>query len=138
MADELAKGIEIRRSILGDEHVARSQAATTSFNEPFQRYITRSVWEDVWGRPTIAPGIRRLLTLIMMIALNRPEEFKLHVRAAIHGGLTAADIREVILQAAAYCGVPAANSAIKWAEEVFAALGLDVDSAAQQELSFAP
>ena len=74
----------------------------------------------------------------MMIALNRPEEFKLYVRAAIHGGLTAADIREVILQAAAYCGVPAANSAIKWAEEVFAALGLDVDSAAQQELSFAP
>jgi len=59
MTDDLARGIEIRRLILGDEHVARSQAATTTFNEPFQRYITRNVWEDVWGRPTIASGIRR-------------------------------------------------------------------------------
>jgi len=125
----------------GEEVAARAPALLTgaedlvrsaSGRRPLEGPITLGVV------PTIAPGIRRLLTLAMMIALNRPEEFKLHVRAGIDGGITAADMREVILQAAVYCGVPAANSAIKWAEEVFAAQGVDVESPAQQKLSFAP
>jgi len=130
--------MKTRRAILGDAHVDRSLVAKTSFSAPFQDYITRNVWGEVWSRPTIEPGIRRLLTLVMMIALNRGEEFKMHVRAALEGGLTAADVREAILMAMVYCGVPAANQAIKWAEEVFAAEGVDVESAEQQRLSFAP
>ncbi len=91
MADELEKGTRIRRSILGDAHVDRSWAATTWFSAPFQEYVTRNVWEEVWGQPTMAPGVRRLMTLCMLSALNRGEEYKLHVRAALDAGLTVAD-----------------------------------------------
>jgi alkylhydroperoxidase/carboxymuconolactone decarboxylase family protein YurZ len=138
MADELEKGTRIRRSILGDAHVDRSWAATTWFSAPFQEYVTRNVWEEVWGQPTMAPGVRRLMTLCMLSALNRGEEYKLHVRAALDAGLTVADLREVVMMTLVYAGVPAANSAIKWAEEVFEAHGIDVESLDQQRPTFAP
>lgn len=118
--DRYDAGMQVRRSVLGDAHVDRSLTRINSFNEEFQNLITRYAWGEIWTRPGLDRKTRSCMTLSMMIALNRPDEFKLHVRAAFNNGLTRNDIKEVILQAGIYCGVPAANSAIHWAEEVFA------------------
>lgn len=115
-------GLEARRAVLGSAHVERSLARRTTFTEEYQDLITRYAWGEIWTRPGLARRERSLVTLAMMVALNRTEEFKLHVRAAFNNGLTREDIKEVLLQTAIYCGVPAANSAFHMAEEVFAAM----------------
>jgi 4-carboxymuconolactone decarboxylase len=113
------QGTKIRRAVLGDEHVDRALASTTEFNRDFQEFITRNAWGDIWERPGLPRHTRSLLTIAMMIALNRGDEFRLHVKAARNNGVTRDEIKEVLLQAAVYCGVPAANSAFHMAAEVF-------------------
>jgi 4-carboxymuconolactone decarboxylase len=118
--ERLEKGMTVRRAVLGDAHVERAMARKNSFSSEFQELITRYAWGEIWTRPGLPRHTRSLLTIAMMVALNRPEEFKLHVRAAFNNGVTRDDIKEVLLQAAIYCGVPAANSSFHMAEEVFA------------------
>ena len=113
------QGIAVRRAVLGNAHVDRAEARKTAFNAEFQDLITRYAWGEIWTRPGLDRKTRSCMTLSMMIALNRPDEFRLHVRAAFNNGLTQDDIKEVILQAAIYCGVPAANAAFHLAEEMF-------------------
>ena len=120
--DRRALGAATRRAVLGDAHVDRAAAASTPFDAEFQDLITRYAWGEIWTRPAIPPEIRRLLVLATTIALNRPAEFKLHVRAALEHGVSPELIKEVILQSAIYCGVPAANAAFHDAAEVIAAL----------------
>jgi len=113
-------GMKVRRAVLGDAYVERAQAAKTPFSEPFQDLITRYAWGEIWTRPGLPRNTRSLLTLAMMIALNRGDEFRMHVRAAANNNVTREEIQEVLLQAAIYCGVPAANAAFHIAQEVFA------------------
>jgi 4-carboxymuconolactone decarboxylase len=114
------QGLAIRKEVLGAAHVERSLAGADDFGRAFQELITAYCWGAVWGRPGLPRKTRSLLNLAMLTALNREEEFKLHVRAALRNGVTKDEISEVLLQAAIYCGVPAANSAFKQAREVFA------------------
>src|ERR1700735_5273636 len=102
-----AAGMKIRREVLGSAHVAKAEAAKTSFSEPFQDLITRYAWGEIWERPGLPRNTRSLLTLAMMVALNRNDEFRMHVRAAANNNVTREKIQEVLLQAAIYCGVPA-------------------------------
>jgi 4-carboxymuconolactone decarboxylase len=113
------QGMKIRRAVLGDEHVDRAVAATTDFTHDFQDFITRNAWGEIWARPGLPRHTRSLLTLAMMVALNRGEEFRMHVKAAFNNGVTRDQIKEVLLQSAIYCGVPAANSAFHIASDVF-------------------
>jgi 4-carboxymuconolactone decarboxylase len=112
--------MKVRRAVLGDAYVEKAQAAKTPFSEPFQDLITRYAWGEIWTRPGLPRNTRSLLTLAMMIALNRNDEFRMHVRAAANNNVTREEIQEVLLQAAVYCGVPAANAAFHIAQEVFA------------------
>jgi len=113
------KGLSVRRAVLGDAHVDRSLKSRTEFNQEFQDLITRYAWGEIWSRPGLPRKTRSLLTVAMLVALNRPDEFRLHLRAALHNGVTKEEIKEALLQAAIYCGVPAANSAFHAAQEVF-------------------
>ncbi|HXX86607.1 MAG TPA: 4-carboxymuconolactone decarboxylase [Casimicrobiaceae bacterium] len=113
-------GMKVRRAVLGDAHVDRTMTRRNDFNTEFQELITRYAWGEIWTRPGLPRHTRSLLTVAMMVALNRAEEFRLHVRAAFNNGVTRDEIKEVLLQAAIYCGVPAANHAFHLAEEVFA------------------
>jgi 4-carboxymuconolactone decarboxylase len=117
-----ARGLKNRKEVLGEAHVERSFATADDFTMPYQDLITEYCWGAVWDRPGLPRKTRSLLNLAMLTALNREEEFKLHVRAAFRNGVTKDEIREVLLQTAIYCGVPAANSAFKQAREVFAAM----------------
>ena len=114
------KGMEVRRAVLGDEHVNRSLQNTTDFDRDFQELITRYAWGEIWTRPGLPRHTRSLIVIATLVALNRPEELRMHIRAAFNNGVTRDDIKEVLLQSAVYCGVPAANSAFHAAEEVFA------------------
>jgi len=114
------KGLDVRRAVLGDAHVDRALAKRSSFNEEFQDLITRYAWGEIWTRPGLPRHTRSLLTLGLMVALNRQDEFKLHLRAAFNNGVTRDEIREVLMHCAIYAGVPAANSAFHWAEDLFA------------------
>src|SRR5215472_15295373 len=116
------EGMKTRRAVLGDAHVDRSLKNRSKFNEPFQELITRYAWGEVWSRPGLPRKTRSLLTLSMLVALNRREEFRMHLKAALSIGVTREEIQEVLLQSAVYCGVPAANSAFRDAEEVFEAM----------------
>lgn len=122
------KGMVNRRRVLGDAWVDQSTANSNDFNGEFQDLITRYAWNEVWGRPAFGDKTRRLMVLSMMIALKAYEEFALHVRAALDGPtesrLTPDDIKEVILQAAVYCGVPAANHAFGVASDILREKGL--------------
>src|SRR5215831_13729583 len=117
--DRYDKGMAQRRKILGNEWVDRANAKKTSFNTEFQDFITRAAWGEIWTRPHYDERTRRILVIGTMLALDKWEEFRMHVRAAIvEGGFTPDDIKEIILQQAIYCGVPAANHAFKEAAEV--------------------
>jgi 4-carboxymuconolactone decarboxylase len=118
-------GLAVRRAVLGGAHVDRSMARRTDFNTEFQALITRYAWGEIWTRPRFDRKTRSVMTLAMLIALKAHDEFKLHVRAAFNNGLTRDDIKEVLLAAAIYCGVPAANTGFHLAEEVFAAMEQD-------------
>ncbi|HTD03909.1 4-carboxymuconolactone decarboxylase [Undibacterium sp.] len=119
------KGMQVRRAVLGDAHVDRTRQNINEHNEEFQNLITRYAWGEIWTRPGLPRHTRSLITIAMMVALNRQEELKLHLRAAANNGVSREEIKEVLLQAAIYCGVPAANSAFHLAEEVFQAMDAD-------------
>ena len=113
------RGMKTRRKVLGDEWVDRAIATQTSFNAEFQELITRYAWDEIWNRPGVPHKVRRMLVIGTMVALGRWEEFQLHVRAALASGdLDENDIKEVLLQQAIYCGVPAANTAFKEARAI--------------------
>lgn len=119
MTDPLyEQGMEVRRAVLGDEHVDAAIARTTTFTEDYQRFITRYAWGEIWTRPRLDRRTRSCITLTALVALNRMDELAMHVRAALRNGLTAEEIGEVLLQTAVYCGVPAANSAFAVAQRV--------------------
>jgi 4-carboxymuconolactone decarboxylase len=112
--------MRVRREVLGHEYVQRAEATKTDFNADFQDLITRYAWGEIWTRPGLPRHTRSLLTIGLMVALNRGEELRLHLRAAASNGVTPEEIREVLLQCAVYCGVPAANAAFHAAKEVLA------------------
>ena len=120
--DMHARGLKNRKEVLGEAHVERSFATADDFTRPYQDLVTEYCWGAVWDRPGLPRKTRSLLNLAMLTALNREDEFRLHVRAALRNGVTKEEIGEVLLQAMIYCGVPAANSAFKQAREVFAAV----------------
>jgi 4-carboxymuconolactone decarboxylase len=113
------QGIETRRAVLGDRHVDATLKNRNEFTDAFQDFITRYAWGEIWSRPGLPKETRSMLTLAMMVALNRPDELRMHLNAALNVGVTREQIREVLLQSAIYCGLPAANSAFHIAMEVF-------------------
>lgn len=121
------KGMHVRRTVLGDAHVNRANKHKNPFTTDFQNFISHYAWGEIWTRPGLNKHHRSLITLAMMIALNRRAEFKMHVKAAIHNGVTIDEIKEVILQSGIYCGLPAANDAFHAASEVFKDLNMDVE-----------
>jgi 4-carboxymuconolactone decarboxylase len=119
MADELhERGMKVRREVLGDEHVDRAIERTSPFTADYQDLITRYAWGEIWSRPGLDRRTRSAMTLTALIALGRFEELRMHLRAALRNGLEEDEIKEVLLQSAIYCGVPAANTAFKVAQEV--------------------
>ncbi|MFN3658589.1 MAG: 4-carboxymuconolactone decarboxylase [Pseudolabrys sp.] len=115
------KGMTQRRKVLGNAWVDRANAKKTAFNSEFQDFITRAAWGEIWTRPHYDERTRRILVIGTMLAIDKWEEFRMHVRAAlVEGGFTPDDIKEIIMQQAIYCGVPAANHAFKEAAEVIA------------------
>ena len=119
MAKAYERGMKTRRKVLGDEWVDRAERNKTAFNAEFQELITRYAWDEVWNRPGIPHKVRRMIVIGTMVALGRWEEFQLHVRAALAtGDLDADDVKEILLQQAIYCGVPAANTAFKEARAI--------------------
>jgi 4-carboxymuconolactone decarboxylase len=112
-------GLKTRRKVLGDGHVERSLANRTEITEEFQNFITRYAWGEIWTREGLPRHTRSLITIGLMVALNRSEELALHLRAAKNNGVTRDEIKEVLLQTAIYCGVPAANSAFHLADKLF-------------------
>jgi 4-carboxymuconolactone decarboxylase len=119
--DRYEAGMKMRREVLGDAHVDASLAKRDGFSNDFQDLITRYAWGEIWSRPGLPRTTRSLLTITMLVALNRDEELRMHLRAGLKNGVTQNEIREALLQSAIYCGVPAANSAFRIAQEVFAA-----------------
>src|SRR5215208_2977325 len=118
MADAHDRGMKVRREVLGDEHVDAAIEGTSEFTADFQDLITRYAWGEIWTRPGLDRRTRSAITLTALIALGRFEELRMHVRAALRNGLEEDEIKEVLLQSAIYCGVPAANSAFAVAQEV--------------------
>ncbi|XVQ81916.1 4-carboxymuconolactone decarboxylase [Microbispora siamensis] len=113
-------GMRVRREVLGDSHVDRAQARTTEFTADFQDLITRYAWGEIWTRPGLDRRTRSCITLTALVARGQLEELAMHVRAARRNGLTSDEIKEVLLQTAIYCGVPAANAAFAVAQRVLA------------------
>ena len=116
------KGLAIRRRVLGADYVDQALETADDFNRPMQELVTEYCWGEIWGRPGLPPHTRSLLNLAMLSALNRPHEIKAHVRGALNNGVTKAEITEVFLQVAIYCGVPAAIDSFRIARETFAEL----------------
>ena len=114
------QGMRVRRAVLSDAHVDRAIDGTTELTADFQDFITRVAWGDVWSRPGLDRRSRSVAVLTALIALGHHEELAMHLRAALRNGLTVDEIKEVILQAGVYCGVPAANTAFRIAKDVFA------------------
>ena len=115
-----AQGMQVRREVLGDGHVDAAVARTTEFTAEFQDLLTRYAWGEIWSRPGLPRHTRSLVTIAMLIALGRDEELELHLRASEAAGVSRDELRELLLQSAIYCGVPAANNAFRLAERVFA------------------
>ena len=122
-AERARQGMTVRRAVLGDEHVDRAVATTTSFTEPFQDFIARYAWGDIWSRPGLSRAERSMITLAMLAALQHENELAMHVRAALRNGLSPEQIQEVLLQVAVYAGVPAANRAFAVAQRVLSEVG---------------
>jgi 4-carboxymuconolactone decarboxylase len=118
MTDQHDRGMEVRREVLGDEHVDDAIAKTTDFTRDFQDLITRNAWGEIWTRPGLDRRMRSAITMTALIALGHFEELAMHVRAARRNGLSDDEIKEVLLQSAVYCGVPAANRAFAIADRV--------------------
>jgi 4-carboxymuconolactone decarboxylase len=122
-AERAAQGMTVRREVLGDEHVDRAVASTTSLTEPFQDFITRYAWGEVWSRPGLSRAERSMITLTALVVLRQEQELVLHLRAALRNGVTPDQIREVLLHTAVYAGVPAVNRAFAIAREVLPETG---------------
>ena len=120
MADQKQKGMEVRRAVLGDAHVDRAEAAKTPLTEEFQDLLTRYAWGEIWTRPGLDRRTRSCITVAMLVALNRSDELALHIRAARTNGVTVDELKEILLQSAIYCGMPAANTAFGVAAKVLA------------------
>jgi 4-carboxymuconolactone decarboxylase len=118
------KGLAIRKSVLGAEFVDNAFKTADDFNREFQELVTQYCWGEVWGRPGLDKKTRSMLNLAMLSALNRPHEIKLHVRGALNNGLTKEEIKEVFMQVAIYCGVPAGVDGFRIAREVFKEMGI--------------
>jgi len=114
------KGLEVRKAVLGKEHVENSLRSADEFNKPFQDLLTEYCWGSVWAREQLPRKIRSMLNLAMIGVLNRPHELKLHIRGALRNGVTKDEIREIFMQLAIYAGVPAAVDSFRIAREVFA------------------
>ena len=112
-------GMKLRREVLGDAHEDAAVTKRNAFSEAFQDLITRYAWGEIWTRPGLPRQTRSLITVAMLVALNREEELRMHLRAALRNGATQEEIRETLLQSAIYCGVPAANSAFRIAQDIF-------------------
>ena len=121
--DLFERGLKTRREVLGADHVDASLKNADDFSRPMQELVTEYCWGDVWNRPGLDRRTRSLLNLAMLTALNRPHELRLHVRGALNNGVSKDEIREVFLQTAIYCGVPAAIDAFRQAREVFKEMG---------------
>ncbi|RWP36444.1 4-carboxymuconolactone decarboxylase [Mesorhizobium sp.] len=117
--DRYVEGMATRRSVLGDAHVDRAEAARTEFDIPFQELITEAAWSHVWSRPNITRRERSMITIALLAALKQDEEVAMHIRASVNTGATRDDIREALLHVAIYAGVPAANHAMKIARKTF-------------------
>ncbi|RWP24829.1 4-carboxymuconolactone decarboxylase [Mesorhizobium sp.] len=117
--DRYVEGMATRRSVLGDAHVDRAEAAKTEFDIPFQELITEAAWSHVWSRPNITKRERSMITIALLAALKQDEEVAMHIRASVNTGATRDDIREALLHVAIYAGVPAANHAMKIARKTF-------------------
>ena len=118
------KGMHVRRSVLGDTHVNKANENINDFNADFQQFISNYAWGEIWTRPELTKHSRSLITIAMLIALNRKAELKMHIKAAFNNGVTKVELKEVFMQSALYCGLPAANEAFHTAEEVFTEMGL--------------
>lgn len=118
-AERFEEGMKKRRAVLGDEHVDRAQSSTDAFNAEFQDLITRYAWGEIWTRPRLDQETRSLLTIALMVALNRADELRMHIKAAVKNGVSREQIKEVLLHCAIYCGVPAANHAFHIATDLF-------------------
>jgi len=114
------QGLSVRRAVHGDAHVHRALHNRNDFNAPFQDLLTRYAWGEIWTRQGLPRHTRSLLTVALLVALNRTDELRMHIRSAFNNGVTREQIQEVLLQCAIYCGIPAANSAFHSAEQVFA------------------
>jgi 4-carboxymuconolactone decarboxylase len=122
-------GMTVRRQVLGDEHVDRAVAGTTAFSAPFQDFITRYAWGEVWARPGLDRRTRSAVTLAVLTALHCENELAMHVRAALRNGLTAEEVGEVLLHTTVYAGVPAANAAFAIAQRTLAEAGVALAAA---------
>lgn len=123
MSDQkFEQGMKVRREVLGDAHVDRAEANTTPFDADFQQFITETAWGSVWSRPGLERKTRHLLTIAMLAAFGKEHELAMHLRATQNTGVTAEEVKEVLLQVAIYAGIPAANSAIAVAKKVYAEL----------------
>ena len=120
VTDFYEAGLAVRKQVLGEAHVARSMAAMTEFDAPFQEFITRTAWGGIWTRPGLDRRTRSILVLAILASLGHHEEFRLHVRATRNTGATQGDVAELLMQVAAYAGIPAANSAVRIAKEIYA------------------
>ena len=118
------KGLNIRRQVLGAEFVDNAFATADDFSRPMQELVTQYCWGEIWGRPGLDRKTRSIINLAMISALNRPHEVKVHVRAALTNGLTKDEIKEIFLQVAIYCGVPAGVDSFRIAREVFKEMGV--------------
>ena len=116
--DAFDQGLKTRREVLGADYVDAAIASADDFNRPLQELVTEYCWDGIWNRPGLDRRTRSLLNLAMLTALNRPHELKLHLRGALNNGVTRDEIREVLLQTAIYCGVPAAIDSFRVAREV--------------------
>jgi 4-carboxymuconolactone decarboxylase len=122
--EQYHRGLQTRREVMGDDFVDRALAGATSFTQPIQDHISRAAWGDVWQRPGLDRKTRSLITVAMLTALGKQHELKGHVRGALNNGATPAEIQEVLLHAAVYCGIPTAVEAFRTAAEVVPADGL--------------
>jgi 4-carboxymuconolactone decarboxylase len=122
--DAFDQGLKTRREVLGADYVDHSISSADDFNRALQEMVTEYAWNGIWNRPGLDRRTRSTITLAMLVALNRPHELRLHVRGAINNGLSKEEMREIFLQSAIYCGVPAAIDAFRTAREVFKEMGL--------------
>lgn len=127
MADRFEQGLALRKQVLGTEHVERSMGTTNKFMLPMQEFTTESCWGTAWARPGLPLKVRSMLCIALLSSLNRQHELGLHVAAALDNGCTVAEIQEVLLHAATYCGVPAGLDAFRTAQAALKARGVDLD-----------